>query len=308
MNKLILLVICILIINACDLTGPQRFEDDQLVIAGYLQAGKNVSMQNPIFIGKTAPANGGHFLDVFIVDAQVTITNMNDGQIDTLSFDMTEYEIGFYNDNILVKAGNTYKIEVHTIIDSQEVYAFAETTVPDSISIDLDHNQVASDVYGYADQSSENLPSIPYDRIETDFPVYIELNSSEVVYSYYNFYCLEDFSTDLEFTQPFMSFTHLEPEDESAYNSPLENNLRENNMLWRYQPQQDDEGNWFLLDDYYAAGFSYYARYRLTIYSVDENFYTYKFHSESYLYGGITGGIGYFGSVAGEDFYTTVTK
>jgi len=46
----------------CDLTSPDRFESDILVVAGYLQAGKSITVKNPIWIRKTASVNGSNFL------------------------------------------------------------------------------------------------------------------------------------------------------------------------------------------------------------------------------------------------------
>jgi len=303
-----IIIIVIILITACDLTSPERFERDELVIAGYLQAGKPVSIDNPIFIGKTVSTEGGNFEDVFIDSAFVTIENIDEVITDTLQFGFSEFKIGYYNDDLVIKAGNTYKIMVETEIDSMLIYAYAFTTVPDSIYLDLDYNDLVTVEYGFADEYDEILPQIPYDEIEDNFPVYSRYDDGSVVYTYYNYYCLEEFSTDLEFTEPIMGYEHLEEDDEESYNSPLSRNMRESSMIWRYQPLQDDEGNWYLLEETYDGGFSYYGRYRLTIYSVDQNFYTYKYHSESHLYGGIVGGIGYFGSVSGEDFYTKVTK
>ena len=197
---------------------------------------------------------------------------------------------------------------MHAVINSQEVFAFAETTVPPVVEINVDYHELATSDYGFADTLSSELPTIPYDNIDDDFPVYFALNSGDILYTSYNFYCLEEFSENLEYTMPFMDFTHLEVEDEEAYNSVMSNNIRESNMIWRYEPEQDDLGNWFRLDEFYAGGFNYFGRYRFTVYIVDENYYTYRYHSQSYFHGGINGGIGYFGSVTGEDYYTRIIK
>jgi hypothetical protein len=302
------MMLSIIFIPACELTSPQRFDGEQLVIAGYLQAGKTVSLENPIFIGKTVSAEGGNFLDVFLDDALVTIENVSLAHKDTLQFGISENSIGFYNENLMINAGDSYKIEVEAVIDSAVVYAWGITTVPDSIYLDLDYYGLATDEYGYAEEFSESLPKIPYDEIEDNFPVYSRYKDGSVIFSYYNYYCLEEFSTSLEFTNPIMGYDHLEEDDEESYNSPLSYNMRESSSIWRYQPQQDEQNNWYLLEKTYDGGFQYFARYRLTIYSVDINFYTYKYHSESYMYGGIKEGIGYFGSVSGEDFYTEIVK
>lgn len=196
---------------------------------------------------------------------------------------------------------------METVIDSQTVHASATITVPDYMEINMDYYDHAVPDSDFADEEPQVYPKVKYELINDDYPVFCRFDNDDVVYSYYNFYCMEDFSTDLEFTVPFMDYTHLEEEDEGAYNNPMEKNFRESNMLWRYIPQHfvDD---YILLNDYYANGFTFYGKYRLTIYSVDLNFYTYKYHSESYFHGGINGGIGYFGTVSGEDYYTEVVK
>ncbi|MCF7911027.1 MAG: hypothetical protein K9M99_00740 [Candidatus Cloacimonetes bacterium] len=308
MKYIIMIIITLSLITACDLTSPERYVKDKLVIAGYLIAGKTVSVDNPIFIGKTISTEGGNILDVIIPDATVTIENMNEELIFQLYFNDSFPNFGYYNNALIIKAGNTYEIQVEAVIDSVTVQAYAQTTVPDSIYLDLDYRGLATPEYGFADEYSDNLPAIPFTEMEDNFPIYSRYTDGSVVYSYYNFYCLEEFSTELEFTQPIFGYEHLEEDDADSYNSPLSNNMRESSMIWRYQPLQDEDGYWYLLEETYDGGFQYYGRYRITIYSADTNFYTYQYHSESYLYGGIVGGIGYFGSVSGEDYYTTVIK
>jgi hypothetical protein len=308
MKYSIIIIITLLLISACDLTSPQRYQQNELVIAGYLTAGKNVTMDNAIFIGKTVSTQGGNAMDVFIDDAVVTIENIDEGQTYLMFFGYSETKAGYYNNFLHIKAGDTYKIQVEAVIDSITVQAHAFTTVPDSIYLDLDYRGLATPEYGFADGYSDDLPAIPYDGLEDNFPIYSRYQNGSVVYSYYNFYCLEEFSTDLEFTEPIFGYEYLEEDDEDSYNSPLSNNMRESSMIWRYQPLQHEDGYWYLLEETYDGFFQYYGRYRITIYSADTNFYTFQYHSERYLYGGIVGGIGYFGSVSGEDFYTTITK
>jgi hypothetical protein len=308
MKYLMFAIIIIITLSACELTSPVRFENDMLVIAGYLQAGKAVSIDNPVFVGKTVAAEGGHFFDIFLDDAFVTIEDINLTQKDTLYFGIYGTKIGYYNDNLIIQSGHSYKISVRALIDSMTINAYAITTVPDSVVLNLDYYGYATPDTGYAEEYSSQLPKIKYSQIEEKFPVYSRYANGDVIYSYYHYYCLAEFSTALEFTNPIMGYNHLEEDDEESYNSPLSYNMRESTMIWRYQPLQDEQGDWFLLEETYDGGFTYYAPYRLTIYSVDQNFYTYKYHSESYFYGGIQGGIGYFGSVAGEDFFTEIIK
>lgn len=308
--KFLIFFICLtLTFSACDLTSPKRFDDDLLVISGYLQAGKTIDMENPIFVGKTVGTEGGNAFNTIIADALVTIEDYSDNSLDTLSYIFDSSGVGYYNQNLLIQPGVTYKIAVSAVIDFDTLYAWAETTVPPDMYLDLDYYNLATENYGYANEyMEEQLPEIPYENVENDFPVYSRFDDSSVVHIYYNYLCLEEFSTSLEFTDPIFGYDHLEEDDQESYDSPLSNNMRESNMLWRYQPLQDSDGNWYLLENTYAGGFQYYGRYRITIFSVDKNFYTYKYHSEGYSNGGIQGGIGYFGSVNGEDFYTKIIK
>ncbi|MCF7918330.1 MAG: DUF4249 domain-containing protein [Candidatus Cloacimonetes bacterium] len=314
MKKIIILTAIILLLSGCELTAPQRYEKESLVVSGYLIAGKTVSIQHPIFVGRTISADGGTMDDILITNAEVKLMKLDINHVaqDTfaLSFaiDIDNLLFGYQSEEVTIEPATTYRIEVHAILDSQDVFAWAETTVPETVEINIDYNGLATPEYGFADEFSPDLPAIPYDNVNNDFPIYFALNSDAILYTSYNFYCLEEFSTSLEYTIPFMNFTHLEEEDEEAYYSVMSNNLREVNMSWRYEPGQDDEGNWYRLDDFYAIGFSYYGQYRLTIYIVDQNYYTYHYHSESYLHGGIHGGIGYFGSVTGEDYFTRITR
>ena len=62
MKKLLIISIMFIMLIRCDLTSPDRFESDILVVAGYLQAGKSITVKNPIWIRKTASVNGSNFL------------------------------------------------------------------------------------------------------------------------------------------------------------------------------------------------------------------------------------------------------
>lgn len=313
MKNIFILLTVIFALSSCDTTSSARYDNQMLVIGGYLVAGENIPPENPIFVGKTIETDGGSFTDIFLDNAQVIIieTASNDTFLLNFAIIFDEYEnpvFGYNCPDITILPQHTYRIEVNAIIDSEPVFAWAETTVPEIVDIDMDYYNTADEQNGYAETYSDILPKIPYEEVDDNYPIYLALNSGESINTNYKFYCLEEFSTDLEFTEPFMDFTHLEEDDEEAYNSIMSNNLRETNILWRYKPQLDEDGNWFRLDDYYAGGFRYFARYKLTVYIVDENYYTFNYHSQSYLHGGINNGIGYFGSVTGKDFYTEIVK
>lgn len=313
MNKIILILILIIIIASCEFTAPERYTENKLVIAGFLKAGENLTIDNAIFVGKTVSVQGDQIEDILLDDANVSLINTTTQDTFMLSFeiDLDQYDnliFGYCNNSVIIQPSVKYRIEVTARIDSQQVFAWAETEVPEIVDIELDHYGNSASGYGFSDVFPEIYPQVPYNKVDNDFPIYLSLNDNDILYLSYQFYCMEEFSTNLEYTEPFADFTHLDPEDEDNYNSIMSNNIRESEMLWRYQPHLDEYGNWYLEDDAYKEGFRFYGRWKLTIYSTDINFYTYNYHSENYLHGGIKGGIGYFGSVAGEDFYTKITK
>lgn len=313
MNRIIILITALILLASCEFTAPDRYEENKLVIAGYLKSGEPVTLDNAIFVGKTISVEGESFEEILITDAEVNLIDVAEADTFMMGFGIDINEdgsmiFGYYNQFIEIEPQKTYRIEVSAVVDSQEVFAWAETTTPKALNINMDYYENSQENYGFSEELIPNLPQVPYEDVDKEFPIYLNMDSGDVVYTNYKFYCLEEFSTDLEWTEPFADFTHLDEENEDEYNSVMGNNLREASMSWRYQPQQDENGNWFLMDDYYKGGFRFYGAWRLNVYVVDVNYYTYIYHSENYLHGGIHGGIGYFGSVSGEDFYIDIIK
>ena len=84
----------------------------------------------------------------------------------------------------------------------------------------------------------------------------------------------------------------------------MDGSPRRNTTYETYLPNDE---NVFRLR-YIQPAFVFYGKHRVSFLSIDDNFYKYLYKSQGYFYGGVTGGIGYFGSASRQTMYTKVTK
>ncbi len=283
----------LLFLFGCELTSPQRFDETEYVITGLLYAGEYVTIEHPIYVNRAINAEEGNIMDVFIDSAEVTLYELSPERRvrESIALEFGA-PFGFYDpdSSMLIKAGYTYRIEA--TIEGERVWA--ETTVPHNISIITDSTFTK-------DGSDSIYPSIDYDNMGSKHPIYLRTYDESPVILYLEIYCLEDYD-DAEMITDFGP-----PEfDEDDYES-----LREGSITFTYTPKYHASTPG-LPAGYYVTKKSYYlsimfgGKHKLTLYSIDENYYNYLYKSEGFYYGGINNGLGYFGSASGDDIFTNV--
>ncbi len=311
MKRIIPILMLVVFIAGCNLTSGDRWGNNTVVIAGALPAGGYVDEMHPIVIGKAIKADGGDISDLVSDDAIVKLINVT--RQDTISL---QFYLGFTADNnvkygyidagleMLVNYGETYRIEAS--VDSS--FAYGETIVPLEVSVNVDALGNQSETRGYSTILSDPLPEIVYDQCDDDFPIEITTEDSQTQYVRYLHYCLEEFSTDIEYTLQILGMDHLEEEDEDNWDPVIGSGIRENSWTSRYTPIMSNDGEYIIIDDFYASGFSFYGRYKFDIIIMDRNYYMYKTVPEGFINGGINGGVGYFGSCIVNTYYTNIVK
>jgi hypothetical protein len=119
---------------------------------------------------------------------------------------------------------------------------------------------------------------------------------------------MEPFSTDLEFTSPFLGVDHPDASMENQYNQASGETVRRINILGKFVSSQHDDGDWYVGINHYRQAFVFYGRYQVTATVMDDNYYKTKYMPEGYYHGGVHNGLGCFGSSSGGVMYTKIVK
>jgi hypothetical protein len=313
--QIILCVLLLLILTACsDFTAPERFKTDQYTLSAILVAGGTISLENPVIVGKSVDLSDLNSPDMFIKNADVNIFVSYQGA-EITSFGLFPYNIVLPNTtdsvtlyvdpmNHVIQPDHTYRIEV--VIPGYEKTISAETTVPKLATLITDFHHLNVPGYGYTMTYSDSLPVIPFERIDLDYPVALKVDGVQAVNTLVELFCLEEFSTDLEFTTQFLGQIHPPASMESSYYDTSGETIRRINFMARLVSELFDDGFYYLLLEDYKHGFIFYGRYMVTAFTVDDNYYYYKFMAEGYFHGGVVNALGCFGSKSGGTMYTKI--
>ncbi|MDZ4182721.1 MAG: DUF4249 family protein [Candidatus Cloacimonadaceae bacterium] len=309
---IIVILISLLILSCSDFTSKPRFEGDVFSIAGLLIAGRFVDLEKPVYVTRSSSIEDFDPMELFVFDATVTIREIDPISGDTLRvFALTpafhEFKIKYIDpaENLILPEMK-YRIEV--TVPGYDKTIWAETTVPKQVEPvpDFFGHNVPGEGFSFDPDANSTLT---YTTIDARYPLALNTGNEGGAYNFMSeMYCLEPFSTDLEFTTPVFGITNPDESFEDVYNSSGEG-PRRIFILGRFtsRPQPDLPGNYLLVRDY-AQTFVFYGRYRVSLYIVDDNYYNYSFKPEGYLYGGVRNALGYFGSASGGVMYATIVK
>ncbi len=314
---LLLLSLFVLLLTACsDFTAPKRYQADQYTLSAILVAGSTISFDNPVIIGKSVDLDHLNSPDMFVHNAHVrmtesylgTVINEFDLQPFSIVLPNTTDSITFYIDPAehVIQPTHTYHIEV--TIDGYSKTISAETTVPKMSQLNTDFYHWNVPGQGYTTTLSDTLPVIPYKRIDLDYPVALQVDGIQAANTLVELFCMEEFSDSLEFTTHFFGQVHPPESMRSDYYASSGETIRRINFMARLQSGQFDDGNYYLLLQDYKVGFIFYGRYMVTAYTIDDNYYYYKFMPDGYFHGGVQNALGCFGSKSGGTMYTKIVK
>ncbi|MDI3504676.1 MAG: hypothetical protein PWP64_1612 [Candidatus Cloacimonadota bacterium] len=302
--------IALICLSACDdFTSSPRFEGDVYTLAALLKAGKPISISDPVYITKSSLISEFDPYEMFISEAEVKITEKQSNTSWYLEpqVDLEEMKLKWIDpDAHIIQAEHDYQISI--TIPGYDPVISAETRVPPVVEVvpDFYGYNIASEGYSFSpeDQSGEY-----YDQIDVRYPIALNTKDREDSFNLFaEIFCLEEFSTDLEYTTAVLGMTHVTEDMESSYYSSGES-LRRILFLGRFDsiPQDGEEDNFILVKDY-RQGFIFYGKYRVSVYVTDDNHYRYHYMPEGYLHGGVQNALGYFGSASGGVMYIEVLK
>lgn len=300
MKKIIILLILssilFLMIGCDDLTSEKRFTKDKYIVTGLLINGKGIDMSQPVMISKTADVDGGSIYDMAIDSALVKIidnTSKTEYEL-TFGIDPEHQKIGYYDasNTFIAEAGKTYQL--HITVGSEIVTA--ETTVPPSIQV--------MDNPGYSFQDVMPYNTMVYDLIDIDYRLRIETFRPENINLFVEYYCLDEWN-EVEWAIDFPGAT--DPEDADDYENMLDGSPRRSYGYYTYKPIIED-GHYLIDIGFNQLSYNFYGNYRVTVQSVDQNYYSYLYKPEGYRFGGIQNGYGYFGSASSQNIWTKIIK
>ena len=309
MRKILLLLalFAMLLLFSCESTSGPRFKGEVYSLSALLVAGQPLNEEHPVYLTRSSEIEDFNYLQIFVTDAKITLRDLTSGQEFTLQPGMAGILPAYLDpEQRLIEAEHCYRIEAR--IPGYQPVIWAETTVPQAITLETDVYGNNADGEGYSfDEQTQN--QMPFNRIDSDFPLVLNTGQIAGNYNFFSeFYCLEEFSTDLEYTTQIMGMVHPDASMEETYNSSGETIRRISSAVrFRSGPQQGLPDNYIMLRGY-SQVFMFYGRYRIKSYILDDNYYNYVNMPEGYLYGGVHNALGYFGSASGGVMYVTICK
>jgi len=310
-----------LLTSCSDFVSPERFTDSQYTVNALLKSGTSISVENPVSICKVPGLN---LPEVFVLDAVVTVKEYQKNSV-TNSFDILtkEFDLSLgmhplnsfgvvpcYYDpaNNLIQPD--YKYHIKVMIPGYDKVISADTIVPKAAQLVPNFNYTPPAGQGYVTDSADTETSIPYSEINKNYPVSVKLSGADAQQSVryiVEVYCMEEFSTALEYTTVFMGFEHPTEADEDNYLSSGDT-IRRFMIMSKFISRQHTDGNWYVSWTDYSQAFVFYGKYRVTALVLDDNYFNYRSMPEGYNHGGVQNALGCFGSASGGVMYTKIVK
>lgn len=307
-RHILLLLILLIGLSACDYTSKPRFEGDVYTVAGLLVAGKSISTENPVFVTRSASIEDFDPFELFVPDANVVVIDLATQERWELevALDPTRGFVYIDPQSRTVQAERSYRLEVE--VPGYDKLIWGETTVPMQVIPVTDlYNDNPPGTGWSLDPADSN--TVKYSLLDSQYPIALGTGSATGNFNFMaEVYCREPFSTDLEWTTPIFGITNLDESLEPIYNSNGQS-FRRVQFMGVFTPQSKPgvTGNYLFLPDY-GTSVAFYGRYRISAFIIDDNYYEYSYRPEGYFYGGIHNALGYFGSASGADYYARVIK
>jgi hypothetical protein len=313
---LIIITMSLMLSGCSDFVSPERFTKQHYTVNAILKAGQPISFDNPVWIGKSTSLSNLNSAELFVNNAVVKMIQTSVAK-DTMSFYLSPVQfpipdsdriVTFYIDpsEHIIMPEYTYRIEV--TVPGYDKLIYAETTVPKAAQLVPNFNYTPPAGQGFTTDPDDSTTFIKYPEVDLHYPVTLKVDGSQSVNYMVELFCLEEFSTDLEFTTVFLGQEHPTADMEPNYYQMSGESIRRINIMSKFISKQHTDGNWYVSMTDYRQAFVFYGRYQVTAYIMDDNYFKYKFMPEGYYYGGVTNALGCFGSVSGGKLYTKIVK
>jgi hypothetical protein len=308
--KYILIILILSTLLGCnDYTSDARYDEPVFTITGLLYEGETITPDNAIFIGRSVDAYNGNLNDVVIDDADVTLYNITRNDSIQLEFifeiPQTKNElprIGYYDptDSFIIYAKETYYLKADIQNEGTIITLEATTTVPDSIVANVVQDTV------FTSDPLIDFPHLSFETANQEHPLTIGTYNEDTVKLLFQFYCEEDYE-NAYYIQDFPGAGD-HPDDEDDYEDPIHGFPRKIEYFTEYNPNPTEYDFFLISDNSYKINFFFYGDYKITVNSVDTNYFNFLYMTNNYQHGGIINGFGYFGSVCKDVIYTHIVE
>ena len=301
--KLILLSAAIFsVLNSCG-DVPVEIDKDtynpKIVVEGYLfpgQPANNIRISRNYGLGQNIELN-----ELFIDDAQVTVTDVETDRLYELSFNALTMAYNYTGSDWIVQAGKSYRLDVGATIDGKNLVASSTTTVPETGFDIREQDSFLGPIDYSEDFPASKKMQIIYDRSPSSDSYVLSVVALDA--------SLDTFIESNIFGIEKDRFDELKDSDELKFFNFLKHQYQ-----W-HQTQKGSGQSWIDVE-YFSTWF--YGSYRLILYAADENFTDFllthnmiqeldgnllepKFHIEG-------DGIGVFGSAIADTVFVEVLR
>jgi len=280
--------LALLLVTGCSKNPTAPAYQKELSVFGYLWGGKPLSADRALLLTWTRPITDYYSLnEAALTHASVVMTEKETGR-QVVLHNTDAAPAYYYNDSLLVQPDHTYTLTIRV----EERTVTAETRVPAAIRL----NTTLS-----GDAANRVQPT----NLGFEQPVFVECDKPEQILLV-DMYCNEPFD-NAEYINPF-SDNNKNPRNQEEYDGGRNAEPRHIRAFMKYQDIAAPLYGGRHVIYWYGSMLVFWGSNTLQVLAVDDNFHRYLYMEHPELNGGVSGGIGLFGSVCGEQYHLQVVK
>lgn len=286
--RILALLITVVVLANCGKSPVAPDYQKEISVFGYLWANNHLDATHAITVTYTQPVT--EYYDAnqsAITMAKVSLTDESSGQIFILR--NTPQKPGyFYNDSVFIKVKTTYRLQVEA--DGRIVTAITTVPMPLDMTTTLKRDSI-------------NL--VYKNNLGFEQPIFLQCESGDQVVMV-DAFCNEDYQ-NAEYIKSFGG-ENKHPRNQEEYDGGRNSEPRHILAYARYDDLVSSDFSGEHVIYWYDAMFVFYGSYTLQVLAIDDNYHKFLYSEHPEVSGGIQGGIGVFGSVAGVRFQFIIQK
>jgi hypothetical protein len=285
----VLAVLLVAILSLACNTGSTRPKFiEEIVLFGYLYVGGTASDTVAIHLDRTRPVD--EYYDAAraaVLNAVVTLrADSSAADRPAVEYTLPMAEPGVYaTTGVVIREKTTYHLKA--IIDGKTVTA--TTTTPSAFETPREPRVLSAG-------------AMPQSAIADSFPIVVACPDPEQI-CLVDVYCLEDWRSARFIHRLGGREDHPQSYDEYGRDNGEPRHIA---AYFRLRDiQQSDQG---YVVSFYGDMMWFFGQYLVGVFSLDENYYNYLYRDHPELHGGVSGGIGVFGSACRKQYRVQVVE
>ena len=279
MKKIIIVMSLIALSLGCSKNPTKPDYQQEISVFGYLWGNRNLTMDHGILITYTQPITAYYDPATAAVrDAQVILKDMDSGA----SYELHDSDAkpGYYfNPDVLIAPRTTYELTVM----AAERTVTARTTVPYKLE---QTTELKTDAVNPVNQKN-----LGYDK-----PIFLQCESADQIV-YVDMFCNEPYD-QAEYIYPFTD-QYKNPQSQEEYDGGRNAEPRHISAFMKYSDMASADYDGKHVVFWYASMIVFFGSNTLQVLAIDDNYHNFLYKEHPELNGGVSGGIGVFGSVCG---------